>query len=156
MRFAKRGWVLILFCWGCYGQASQSPASADELRFFEYMLMNAGSIDHHSTATAAHETSLVKQFGLSAEESAVIHAAGQRLNALLKQLRQQAAATTQSKQRLSTADATALTALMAQRQQMIATLTNQILNSVSAPSAARLRAAGSIVGRAVQHRQPGL
>jgi hypothetical protein len=54
---------------------------------------------------AAYENSLVRQFGLNAQESAVIQSAGQRLNALLAQLRQQNAQILRGKQSLSNADA---------------------------------------------------
>jgi hypothetical protein len=149
LRFSKAGCVFLLACWGCYGQASQAPATTGELNFFEFMLMNVGSIDHSPAAVAAYETSLVKQFNLSAQESAVIHSAGQTLNVLLTQLRQQTAAITGGKQTLSSANATALAALTAQREELIATLANQILNSVSTATAARLRTSGHIVAAAV-------
>ena len=113
------------------------------------MLMNVGSIDHSPAAVAAYETSLVKQFNLSAQESAVIHSAGQTLNVLLTQLRQQTAAITGGKQTVLSANAKALATLTAQREELIATLANQILNSVSTATAARLRTSGHIVAAAV-------
>jgi hypothetical protein len=153
MRFSKCGCVFLLACWGCYSQASQAPATTDELHFFEFMLMNVGSIDHSPAAVAAYETSLVRQFNLSSQESAAIHSAGQTLNALLKQLRQQAAVIAQGKQAPSSTDAAALAALTSQRQEMISTLANQILNSVSTATAARLRSPGHIVSAAMPPRQ---
>ena len=148
MRFPKVGCIFLLACCGCYGQASQAAANADELHFFEFMLMNVASIDHSPKEVAAYEASLVRHFGLSTQESAAIHSAGQTLNALLKSLRQQAAPITKGKGVLSSADATALAALTAQRGQLVTTLANQILNAVRPETAARLRTPGHIVAAA--------
>jgi hypothetical protein len=57
MKLLKTSCALLLFCCGCYAQASQAPATADELQFFRFMLMNVGSIDHSPNAVAAYEAS---------------------------------------------------------------------------------------------------
>jgi hypothetical protein len=92
------------------------------MRFLRFMLMNVGSIDHHPQAVAAYESWLIKQFNLNAQEPAFIHAEGQRLNALLKQLRSQSQAVLSGKKNLSASDSAALTALINQREQLITTL----------------------------------
>jgi hypothetical protein len=139
--------LLLLSC-ACYAQTSQAPATANEMQFLRFMLMNVGSIDHHPQAVAAYESSLIKQFNLNAQESAFIHAEGQRLNALLKQLRSQSQAVLSGKKNLSASDSAALTALINQREQLITTLANEILNAVQPQTAARLRTPGRLLSTA--------
>jgi hypothetical protein len=129
------------------GQTSQ-PATRDELKFLRFMLLNVASIDHSPDAVKTYETSLVMQFGLSVQESAAIHAAGQTLNPLLTQLRQSTQTLLAGKASLSTADAARLANLNMQREETIATLANQILTSVSPLTATRLRAPGHIMANA--------
>lgn len=124
---------------------AQPPATADEMRFFRFLLLNVASLDHSPDTVKAYEESLVLQFGLSTEESAAIHTAGQSLNATLAQLRQSTKTLIGGKPTLAAADIAQLGALNTQREQAIATLANQILNSVSAATAARLRAPGRIL-----------
>jgi len=69
------------------------------------------------------------------------------LNALLKQINTETRAIIQGKSALSSTDAAALSALTSQREQLIAALSNQILNSVSPATAARLRAPGQMLNR---------
>ncbi|MGA3187628.1 MAG: hypothetical protein ABSF22_11030 [Bryobacteraceae bacterium] len=140
------GVVILLTSSVCLGQTAQPPATAAQLKYFRFMLLNVGSIDHSPDAIAAYESSLVVQFGLSAQESAAIHSAGQSLNALLTQLRQSTQALVAGKTSLTSADAATLASINTQREQTIASLANQILNSVSATTAARLRAPGNIMG----------
>ena len=147
--------VFLLVSCGCYAQGSQPAATADELQFSRFMLMNVGSIDHSPKAIEMYETSLVKQFGLNTQESAVIHAAGQRLNALLQQLRQQSQAVVRGKSALATQDAVALAALSDQRDQLIATLSNQVLNAVRPEVAARLRTPGHVIAGALKNGPGG-
>ncbi|SPF39591.1 exported hypothetical protein [Candidatus Sulfopaludibacter sp. SbA4] len=145
--------AFVLICSGCYGQASQAPATAEELQYFRFTLMNLASLDHSPDSVKTYEDSLVKQFGLNAQESATIHAAAQSLNALLKQLRQSAQATLKGKQSLSSGDLSSLSALSARREQLIATLSNQILNAVRPETAARLRVPGNVVASSVAKAQ---
>src|SRR6516162_4566529 len=100
--------LLLLLSCASSAQSSQPPATADEFQFFRFMLMNVGSIDHHPSAVAAYEESLVKQFGLNHQESGFIHGQAQRLSALLKQLRRQSQAIVSGKKNLSETDAAAL------------------------------------------------
>lgn len=124
---------------------AQPPVTGVELKFLRYLLLNVGSLDHSPDAIAAYEDSLVMQFGINAQESAVIHSAGQSLNTLLAQLRQSTQSLMAGKTVLEPADITTLASLNAQREQAIATLANQILNSVSAATASRLRSPGRIL-----------
>lgn len=126
------------------GQTFQ-PATRDELKFLCFMLLNVASIDHSPDAIKAYETSLVLQFGLSVQESAVIHTAGQTLNPVLTQLRQATRDLLAGKTELSPADAATLANLNVQREETITNLANQILTSVSAVTATRLRAPGHIL-----------
>jgi len=144
--------LLLLFS-ACYAQTSQPAATADEMQFLSFMLMNVGSIDHDPKAVAAYEDLLIKQFNLTTQESAFIHAQGQLLNTALKQLRSQSQAIVSGKKNLSASDASALTALIEQRQQYIVTLANQILNAVRPETAAHLRAPGHILAAAGIHGQ---
>ena len=56
---------------------------------------------------------------------------------------------------LSPAASSALSALSAQREALIVSLTNQIVNSVRPETAARLRMAGTIVANAIRTSQGG-
>jgi predicted alpha/beta hydrolase len=109
------------------------------------MLLNVASLDHDPTAVAAYENSLVKLHGLSAQESAVIHSAGQSLHTVLAQNRQSASAIIAGRTALEASDVAALKELDRQREMTIVNLANQILNSVSAEVAARLRGAGHLL-----------
>jgi hypothetical protein len=134
----------------CLAQTSQRPATTDELQYLRFMLLNVASLDHSPDAVKSYEDSLVQQFGLSSKDSAAIHAAGQTLKPLLAQLRQSSRGVVAGKSALSPADSAALANLNAQREQTIANLANQILNSVSPAAADRLRAPGRIVANQVR------
>jgi hypothetical protein len=95
------------------------------------MLLNVASLDHSPDAIKAYEESLVLQFGLSTQESSAIHSVGQTLNTTLAELRQSTQSLVTGKSTLAPADITALASLNAQREQMVETLANQILNAVS-------------------------
>ena len=107
--------------------------------------MNVGSIDHSPDAIQSFEALVAKQIGLNSQESAVIHSAGQTLNALLKTLRSSSQSITAGKTTLTPTDGAALAALSAQREQLIVSLANQILNSVRPNVANALRAQGNIL-----------
>ena len=124
---------------------AQPPATGDELKFLRFLLTNVASLDHSPDAVKAYEESLAMQFGLGAQESAAIHSAGQALNTVLAELRQSTQTLVAGKTALAPSDVTALASLNAQREQQIAKLANQILNSVSATTAARLRAPGHLL-----------
>jgi len=135
----------------CFGQAvTQPPATADEVKYLRFLLLSVASLDHSPDAVKSYEDSLVLQFGVSPQESAVIHSAGQTLNTLLAQLRQSTQTLVAGKTVLAPADITALANLNGQREQMIVTLANQILNSVSSTTATRLRAPGNIMATAIK------
>jgi hypothetical protein len=155
MKLSKWLCGFLLVCGGCYGQASQAPPTTDELQYFRFMLMNLASLDHSPESIKAFESSLVKHFGLNAQESAAIHGAAQSLNAVLKQLRQSAQAQTNGKRTLSAPDIASLSALSAQREQLILTLSSQILNSVRPETAARMRVPGRVVAAAVAKANGG-
>jgi hypothetical protein len=131
-------------------QAAQPPATADELKYLRFLLLNVASLDHSAGAIAAYESSLVLQFGLSTQESAAVHSAGQTMKTTLAQLRQSTQALLAGKTSLSPIDIAALQSLNEQREQTIATLANQILNSVSSLTASRLRAPGHIMAAAIK------
>ena len=151
MKLPIKWCALLLVSSACYAQTSQPPATPDEMQFLRFMLMNLGSIDHDQKAVAAYEDLLIKEFGLTTQESAYIHAQGQLLNAQLKQLRTQSQAVTSGKQNLSASDAAALTGLTNQREQTISTLANQILSTVRPETATRLRNPGHILANAGIH-----
>jgi hypothetical protein len=71
------------------------------------------------------------------------------LNAILAQLRQQTTALLAGKIILTSADTAALASINAQREQEIATLANQVLNSVSSTTAMRLRAPGNVMAATI-------
>jgi hypothetical protein len=141
----------------CYAQdvrppapRSQSPATADELKFFRFMLTNLASLDHSPDAAVNYANMLFSQFGLSQQEWVAIRSAAQRLRPFFQQLRQSSNTIVAGKIILSAEDTAALANLQAQRDQMISTLANQILNSVSPGTAARLRMPGHIVANVVK------
>jgi hypothetical protein len=105
--------------------------------------VNLASLDHSQDAIDAFEASLVQHFNINPQEAAAIHAAGQTLHTTLVQIRQSAHATVNGKASLAAADFANLNSLAAQREQLIVTLSNQILNSVQPATAARLTAAGN-------------
>jgi hypothetical protein len=128
---------------------AQPPASGEELIFLRFLLLNVASLDHSPDAIKAYEESLVLQFGLSTQESAAIHSAGQSLNTVLAELRQSTKTLVTGKPVLAPADVAELTSLNTQREQTISTLANQILNSVSATTATRLRSPGHILAKPI-------
>ena len=139
-------WVVCLLAAGaCFAQGSQPPASADEMQYLRFMMMNLASLDHHPDAVQRFEGGLVRQFGLNQQETARIHAAANELNALLKQLRQSSRAIVPGKSGLTPGDLAALSALAAQREQKIQSLVDGILNSIRPETAARLRAPGHVL-----------
>lgn len=148
MKLSRYVFVLLTFCCGCYAQGSKAPVTSAELQYFRFVLMNVGSIDHSPDAIQSFEALVAKQIGLNSQESAVIHSAGQTLNALLKTLRSSSQSITAGKTTLTPTDGAALAALTAQREQMIVSLTNQILNSVRSSVANTLRAQGNILATA--------
>ena len=155
MKVTTKCCLFLLLCCGCYAQSAQPLATTDELQYFRFMLMNLASLDHSPKAIDAYEASLVKQFGLNTQESATIHASAQRLNALLAQLRQSSEAVVNGKKSLSSADTTTLCSLSDQRDQLINTLANEILNAVRPETAARLGAPGHIVAASAMQGQVG-
>lgn len=155
MKLLKIICVFVLICYGCFGQTTQAPATPDELTYFRFMLMNLASIDHDPAAIKMFEDSLVKQFGLNQQESAMIHAKTQPLNVLLNQHRQSAQGILKGKKTLSATDAAALNALTQQREQLVASLSNEILNSVRPETAARLRTPGQIMATRIKKVQGG-
>lgn len=128
----------------CHAQPGAVPIP-NQLLHLRFIILNVASLDHDPAMVKDYEDALVKQFGLSAAESAVIHSAGQTLKPLLSQNRQAALAIVAGKTALSVPDTAALQALEVQREQAILNLANQILNSVTPATAARLRAAGNIL-----------
>jgi hypothetical protein len=140
--------ILLFLCSCCHAQGNQAPATPDELQYFRFMLMNVGSIDHSPGAIKNYEDGLVRQFGLNNQESALIHAAGQRLNALLRQLRQSSQSITHGNRNLTGEDGKALQALIDKRDELIQTLSSEILNGVRPAAAGRLRSPGAIVSGA--------
>jgi len=139
------GLTILLISSVCSGQTSQRPVAPNEIRYLRFMLLNVASLDHGPEAIKSFEDALVKQFGLSRQESDVIHSAGQSLKPVLAQLRQSSRALVAGKAVLSPADAAALASLNEQREQIIVNLANQILNSVSPGAATRLRVPGRIL-----------
>src|SRR5947209_590703 len=115
MMLLKRWRLYLLICGGCFGQ-SQAPATADELQYFRFMLMNVASLDHGSNAIKMYEDSLVKQFGLNPQEAAAIHGAAQSLNGLLIQLQQSEQAIKRGKSTITAADEQQLSALSDRRE----------------------------------------
>lgn len=91
MRFLCRSILpaVLLASGVCHAQGP-TPPSAAQLRYLRFILLNVASLDHDPNAIKAFEDNLVKQFGLSAVESAAIHSAGQSLKPVLAQNRQAA------------------------------------------------------------------
>jgi len=131
--------VMLLASAICLGQAPPVPSEQQYLRF---ILLNIASLDHDPEGIKAFESHLVKQFGLNAQESASIHAAGQALRPLLDQNRRAGRTIAAGKRVLAPGDLAALRDMDAQREQRIAVLASQILSDVRPVTAARLTAAG--------------
>jgi hypothetical protein len=123
--------AVLLFSGLCQAQpplTSPPAVSPQELRYLRFMLLNVASLDHDPKAIAAYEDSLVKLHGLSTQESAAIHSAGQTLHTTLAQNRQAANAIIAGRSTLLPSDHAALAALDTQREQTVSTLASQILN----------------------------
>ena len=127
--------AILLLSGGAFAQGPQALATADELKYLRFLLLNVASLDHHPTAVQSFEGQLVKQFGLNIQESAAIHAAGQTLKPLLAQHRQSSSAILAGKTRLTPTDLAALARLDTQREQTITNLANQVLSSVRGETA---------------------
>ncbi len=141
-------WIAVtLYSSLCFAQ-QQPPATAAELKYLRFLLLNVASLDHSPDAIKSFEDSLVLQFGLSSQDSAAIHSAGQTLNTTLAQLRQSTKTLVAGKNALSSNDLATLQSINAQREQTIEQLANQVLNTVTPATAARLRAPGHIMAAA--------
>lgn len=137
---------LLSQAFSCFGQTAQSPATADELKYFRFLLMQFGGIDHHPSAKAAFERNVTLQLGLNNQEVAVLRAAGQELQVLLLQSRPTVRSIRPDPTgRLSPADRATLAALNVQRDQKIELLANRILNQVRPQTAVQLRLPGRIL-----------
>ena len=147
--------ALIWLSAGCYAQSSQPLATPDELGYFRYMLLNLASIDHSQESVQRYEENLLSQFGLSDQEALVIHGAAVTLHSQLLQIRQIQTQLTAGKVSLSDSDRSTLATLGAQREQLIDTLANQILNSVRPSTATSLRAPGHLVAAAIPRATGG-
>lgn len=141
---------LSIMCATCYAQAAQAPATPDELTYFSYILMTLGSPDHSPEFIKTAEDSLVHQFGVNQQEAAIIRAAAQSFRAVVQELEKSARSIWSDKTTLSPADSAALEALRDRGDKAVATLANQILNTVRPETADRLRVPGRVVASALQ------
>jgi len=129
----------------CRGQTAQPAATPDELKFFQFMLMNLASIDHSPDAVTSYSKLLGRQFGLNDTETGILNSAAVTLRTQLQQIRSSTTNIVSRNQVLSAADRAALQALIINRNQLVQTLANQILNSVRPITATRLRMPGHIM-----------
>jgi hypothetical protein len=136
----------IAICISGYGQATQAPATPDELNYFRFILLHLGELNSPS-AVATYEAQLARNFALNAQEVAVIDAAARDMASTLGQIRTSLNTITAGKTSLLPSDNAAAAQLSAQREQKIASLANQILNSVRPEAATRLREPGHIVAK---------
>ena len=139
MKRVQRFSLLLLLSSGCFAQSSQAAATADEQKYLRFILMTLASQDHSPANVKAFEDSLAVHLTLTPQEAAQIHAAGQALAALQQQLRASSKSTVAGKSSLSDAAAASLSALSDQMDQLVASLSNQILNSVRPETAAHIR-----------------
>ncbi len=128
-----------------YAQSSRPPVASDEMKYLRFVLLNVSSLDNSPAAIKSYEDHLVKLHGLNAEESAVIHTAGQVLKPLLAQLRESARTISAANQALPATAIAALDEIEARREQQISDLANQILSAVRPETAARLKVPGQLV-----------
>jgi hypothetical protein len=111
------------------------------------VLLNVGSVDHSPDAVKTFEDAVVKQFRLNAQETAALRAAGQSLNGLLTRHRQITRPIAERKGGPTQADRALLVNLGVEREQLIANLANQLLNTVGPAAAGRLRAPGRAMAK---------
>jgi hypothetical protein len=128
--------------------AVAQAATTQQLDYFRFMLLNLGHLSD-PVAIQRFEKHLSLQFGLNQQEVAQIDSAGHQMRSLLDQIQQSLAAIPPGTAGASPSAATQVANLTAQREAMIATLTNQILSSVRPETAALLRTPGTIVANAV-------
>lgn len=131
--------VLMLAALEC---AAQAPFVPSEQQYLRFILLNIASLDHDPQAIKAFENQLVKLLGLTPQESAVLHSAGESLRPLLAQNRQLGRAIAAGKVALSASDIAALRELEDRREQRIGALASQVLRDVTPRSAARIQGAG--------------
>jgi hypothetical protein len=124
----------------------QAAVTRDELEYLRFLLLSvATSIDVEPKATTTFERLLVRQFGLTTEESTAIHAAGMELNALLAQQHQTTKTIIPGPTGFSLANSAIRANLFTQREQRIEVLANRILSQVRPQVAERLRKPGKEV-----------
>lgn len=131
--------VLMLAALVC---AAQAPFVPSEQQYLRFILLNIASLDNDPQSIKTFENQLVKLLGLSPQESAVLHSAGESLRPLLAQNRQLGRAIAAGKAALSPNDHATLRELDDRREQRIAALASQVLRDVTPRSAARIQGAG--------------
>jgi hypothetical protein len=137
--------VLLLVSSGCYAQTVQSSAAPTQIQYLRFILMNIASLDHAQEATDHFEALLVKQFGLTTQDSAAIHGAAMTLRSSLVQIRKSSQSVAGGSAALSSNSAATLNSFANQREQLISTLSSQVLSALAPATAARLTAAGNLV-----------
>jgi hypothetical protein len=142
MKKAARLIVYLTFGSTLFAQSIQPPANSDELKFFRYLLMTLGSLDYSQEFITNTRGDIIRQFGLNDSEAATIQSAAQVMRTTLQQIRQSIQSTP-----TGNSSAPALSALIAQRDQVIESLANSILASVRAETATRLRFPGNFVAQ---------
>ena len=131
----------LLFSGACFGQTAQPPATPAELKYLRFLILNVASLDHSPDAIKSYEDSLVLQFGLNPQDSVAIHSAGPN--------HKYDACPAPAVHQTLVAGKTALRRTISRRSKLQCaaraghrTLANQILNTVTPVTAARLRPPG--------------
>jgi len=152
----KRG-VVLAFLWSSAvlpwgplkAQPTQAPATADQVTYFRFMLLGLASPDFSPDVVAAYQHALIIQHGLNNQEISSITEAASTLQALLRPMKQTIAQIVEGKQTLSQSDILALQSLASEREQLIASLANQILGSLRPRTTQSFRTAANLVAAAI-------
>jgi len=142
---------LLLLCFALRAQSAAPAATADDVKYFRFLLMNLAGVNYSPDTVAAYRNYLGVEHGLDDQEMSAIDSGVTSLHTLSQQIEQSSAQIRTGKTVLSPADLAALQSLFAQREGLITLLANQLLNIVRPQVASSFRIAGRLVAAAIQH-----
>jgi acyl-coenzyme A thioesterase PaaI-like protein len=128
-------------------QLTPPAATSDEIDFFHYLLISIADPAIDPNMAKQNEVSLVRLYGLNAEEAAAFHAAGERFASAMTDFRNKRRTILAGKVIPNAADEAALTAVSSELEHGIAASTNELLNSLSPGKAVLLRLQGHLIAQ---------
>lgn len=129
-------------------QPIQPLATADEIDLFHSLLISIADPSIDPKMAKQNEIHMVLQYGLNEQEAAAFHSVGQWFASAMNTFRAKRRTILAGKTIPSSADELALAAVSEELEQGIASVTNQLLNSLRPGKAALLRSHSQFVGPA--------